>query len=223
MRAGRRAGKERGQRHRHVRPLPEAAGRAAAEPGPAEPDGQRAGHEPDGADQHRQRHREARHHGAEPLEPVRSHAGTARRGAGRARRGHRRQQARHRRRRGARAASNCRARPTRSRSRSSTARSKSSTPWTWRAQPAGMGSFSWPAGKYDNTSGLTFRVSASLGKETVTASTLMQDKVTAGQHEEQRPGARARPHRQRRVQPGQGAQLSLAPQSFPTPPPRNTP
>ena len=41
------------QRRRQRRPLPEAAGHADAEPGPAEPDGQRAGHEPDGADQHR--------------------------------------------------------------------------------------------------------------------------------------------------------------------------
>jgi flagellar basal-body rod protein FlgC len=47
------------ERSRQRRPLPEAAGRADAEPGPAEPAGQRAGHQPDGADQHRQRHRQA--------------------------------------------------------------------------------------------------------------------------------------------------------------------
>ena len=60
------AATRRHERRRQRRPLPEAAGRADAEPGPAQPDGQRAGHEPDGADQHRQRHRQAQHHGAGP-------------------------------------------------------------------------------------------------------------------------------------------------------------
>ncbi len=47
------------------------------------------------------------------------------------------------------------------------------------AQTAGMNTFSWPAGKYDNTSGLSFRVTANSGAAAVTASPLMQDKVTA--------------------------------------------
>jgi len=47
------------------------------------------------------------------------------------------------------------------------------------AQDAGLGSFSWPAGKYDNSSGLTFRISATQGGNAVAATTLMQDKVTA--------------------------------------------
>ena len=47
------------RREGDLRALPEAAGRAAAEPGPAQPDGQRAGDEPDGADPDRERHREA--------------------------------------------------------------------------------------------------------------------------------------------------------------------
>jgi len=46
-------------------------------------------------------------------------------------------------------------------------------------QDAGLGNFGWPAGKYDNTSGLSFRITATQGTNAVTATTLMQDKVTA--------------------------------------------
>ena len=77
-----------------VGPLPEAAGRADAEPGSAQPDGQRAGDEPDGADQHRHRHRQAQRDGARPVRPVHAAAGGAGRVAGRPRRDRAGQQAR---------------------------------------------------------------------------------------------------------------------------------
>ena len=47
------------------------------------------------------------------------------------------------------------------------------------AQSAGMNTFSWPAGSADNASGLTFRVSATLGATPLVATPLMRDKVTA--------------------------------------------
>ncbi len=59
------------------RSLPEAAGHPDAEPGPAEPARQRAGDEPAGADQYRQRHREAEYDGAGTVRPVRADAGAA--------------------------------------------------------------------------------------------------------------------------------------------------
>ena len=47
------------------------------------------------------------------------------------------------------------------------------------AQSAGMNTFRWPSGNYDNASGLTFRVSANAGATALAATPLMQDKVTA--------------------------------------------
>jgi flagellar basal-body rod modification protein FlgD len=47
------------------------------------------------------------------------------------------------------------------------------------AQSSGMHSFNWIAGSYDNTSQLTFRVSASSGATPLTATPLMRDKVDA--------------------------------------------
>jgi flagellar basal-body rod modification protein FlgD len=47
------------------------------------------------------------------------------------------------------------------------------------AQSSGMHSFNWIAGTYDNTSQLTFRVSASSGATPLTATPLMRDKVDA--------------------------------------------
>ena len=47
------------------------------------------------------------------------------------------------------------------------------------AQRTGMHSFDWPAGTYDDTSKLTFRVTATSGANTLTSTALMRDKVTA--------------------------------------------
>jgi flagellar basal-body rod modification protein FlgD len=47
------------------------------------------------------------------------------------------------------------------------------------AQPAGVGSFSWPAGAATATSGLTFKVSATSGGTAVTSTALMQDTVNS--------------------------------------------
>ena len=47
------------------------------------------------------------------------------------------------------------------------------------AQRTGMHSFDWPAGSYDDTSKLTFRVTATSGANTLTSTALMRDKVTA--------------------------------------------
>jgi flagellar basal-body rod modification protein FlgD len=47
------------------------------------------------------------------------------------------------------------------------------------AQNSGMNSFDWTAGKYDNTSNLTFRVTATTGATTLTSTALMRDKVDA--------------------------------------------
>jgi flagellar basal-body rod modification protein FlgD len=47
------------------------------------------------------------------------------------------------------------------------------------AQNSGMNSFNWPAGTYDNTSNLTFRVTATSGATTLTSTALMRDKVDA--------------------------------------------
>jgi flagellar basal-body rod modification protein FlgD len=47
------------------------------------------------------------------------------------------------------------------------------------AQSSGMHSFNWIAGSYDNTSKLTFRVTASSGATPLTATPLMRDKVDA--------------------------------------------
>ena len=47
------------------------------------------------------------------------------------------------------------------------------------AQSSGMHSFDWPAGTYDNSSNLTFRVTASSGSNTLTTTALMRDKVNA--------------------------------------------
>ena len=48
------------------------------------------------------------------------------------------------------------------------------------AQGAGMHSFDWAdAGSYDNTSGITFKVTATSGSNTLKSTALMRDKVTA--------------------------------------------
>ena len=47
------------------------------------------------------------------------------------------------------------------------------------AQSAGLHGFDWVAGKYDNTSNLTFRVSATSGATKLDATALMRDKVNA--------------------------------------------
>jgi len=47
------------------------------------------------------------------------------------------------------------------------------------AQSSGMHSFDWAAGTYDNTSNLTFRVTATSGSTTLTSTALMRDKVDA--------------------------------------------
>ena len=47
------------------------------------------------------------------------------------------------------------------------------------AQSAGMHSFDWAAGSYTNTSGLTFRITATSGATTLTSTPLMRDTVDA--------------------------------------------
>ena len=47
------------------------------------------------------------------------------------------------------------------------------------AQSSGMHSFDWASGSYDNTSNLTFKVTATSGSTTLTTTALMRDKVTA--------------------------------------------
>jgi flagellar basal-body rod modification protein FlgD len=47
------------------------------------------------------------------------------------------------------------------------------------AQSSGMHSFDWAAGTSDNTSNLTFRVTATSGSTTLTSTALMRDKVDA--------------------------------------------
>ena len=47
------------------------------------------------------------------------------------------------------------------------------------AQSSGMHSFDWAAGTYDNTSNLTFRVTATSGSTALTSTALMRDKVDA--------------------------------------------
>ncbi len=47
------------------------------------------------------------------------------------------------------------------------------------AQSAGVHGFDWVAGKYDNTSNLTFRVTATSGATKLDATALMRDKVNA--------------------------------------------
>jgi len=47
------------------------------------------------------------------------------------------------------------------------------------AQSSGMHTFDWDAGSYDNTSGITFKVTATSGSATIKSTALMSDKVTA--------------------------------------------
>jgi flagellar basal-body rod modification protein FlgD len=47
------------------------------------------------------------------------------------------------------------------------------------AQGSGMHSFDWPAGSYDNTSKLSFRVTATSGATPLTSTALMRDTVNA--------------------------------------------
>ena len=47
------------------------------------------------------------------------------------------------------------------------------------AQSSGMHSFDWASGTYDNTSNLTFRVTATSGSTTLSSTALMRDKVDA--------------------------------------------
>ena len=47
------------------------------------------------------------------------------------------------------------------------------------AQSSGMHSFDWAAGTYDNTSNLSFKVTATSGATTLTSTALMRDKVDA--------------------------------------------
>ena len=47
------------------------------------------------------------------------------------------------------------------------------------AQSSGMHSFDWAAGAYDNTSNLTFKVTATSGAATLSSTALMRDKVDA--------------------------------------------
>lgn len=47
------------------------------------------------------------------------------------------------------------------------------------AQSSGMSSFNWPAGAYDASSGLTFRVTATSGATTLASTELMRDSVDA--------------------------------------------
>jgi flagellar basal-body rod modification protein FlgD len=47
------------------------------------------------------------------------------------------------------------------------------------AQGSGMHSFEWDAGAYDNTSGITFKVTAMNGATTLKSTALMRDKVNA--------------------------------------------
>ena len=47
------------------------------------------------------------------------------------------------------------------------------------AQSSGMHSFEWDAGAYDNTSGITFKVTAMSGANTLKSTALMRDKVNA--------------------------------------------
>ena len=50
---------------------------------------------------------------------------------------------------------------------------------TYGAKSSGMHSFEWDAGEADNTSGLTFRVTATGGSTSLTSTALMRDTVTA--------------------------------------------
>jgi flagellar basal-body rod modification protein FlgD len=47
------------------------------------------------------------------------------------------------------------------------------------AQSAGMHGFDWPSGTYDDSSNLTFRITATNGSTTLTSTALMRDKVNA--------------------------------------------
>jgi flagellar basal-body rod modification protein FlgD len=47
------------------------------------------------------------------------------------------------------------------------------------AQSSGMNTFEWDAGAYDNTSGITFKVTAMSGATTLKSTALMRDKVNA--------------------------------------------
>ncbi|SHN34837.1 flagellar hook assembly protein FlgD [Rhizobacter sp. OV335] len=47
------------------------------------------------------------------------------------------------------------------------------------AQSSGMNTFEWDAGAYDNTSGITFKVTAMSGANTLKSTALMRDKVNA--------------------------------------------
>ena len=47
------------------------------------------------------------------------------------------------------------------------------------AQSSGMHSFDWDAGAYDNSSGITFKVTATSGANTLKSTALMRDKVNA--------------------------------------------
>jgi flagellar basal-body rod modification protein FlgD len=47
------------------------------------------------------------------------------------------------------------------------------------AQAAGMHSFDWASGSYDNTANLTFKVTATSGTTTLSATALMRDQINA--------------------------------------------
>ena len=47
------------------------------------------------------------------------------------------------------------------------------------AQSSGMHGFNWPSGTFDNTTGLTFRVSATSGSTPLASTALMRDRVDA--------------------------------------------
>jgi flagellar basal-body rod modification protein FlgD len=47
------------------------------------------------------------------------------------------------------------------------------------AQSSGMHSFNWASGTYDNTSNLSFRITATSGATTLTSTALMRDTVDA--------------------------------------------
>jgi flagellar basal-body rod modification protein FlgD len=47
------------------------------------------------------------------------------------------------------------------------------------AQSSGMHGFDWPSGTYDDSSNLTFRITATNGSTTLTSTALMRDKVNA--------------------------------------------
>ena len=76
------------------------------------------------------------------------------------------------------------------------------------AQGAGMHSFDWPAGTATDSSGLTFRVTATAGGVAIASTALMRDRVDAVTHQRQQLQPRAREVGLDALRLGQGPQLN---------------